>query len=205
MPNRKAPYSRTYTRCRHGIQHYGSNRVTVDIARFQPQGMRCARVEKVVPRFEDRRDITMFADNVDDPAVRRRIEYAACTAHCEEFIARLADGYDAMMGERGVNLSGGQKQRIAIAREIYKDAPLMILDEATSALDTDSERAIQDSIEHMHGERTIVIVAHRLSTVRNCDKIFVLSRGRIIESGTFDSLTQDSSSRFHALVDAQRL
>lgn len=150
-------------------------------------------------------NITMFGDDPTDPDVCRRIEIAAEAAYCSEFVDRLADGYDTMLGERGVNLSGGQKQRVAIARELYKDPPLMILDEATSALDTESERVIQDSIERMHGERTIVVIAHRLSTVRHCDRIVVLSRGRILESGTFESLLADRSSQFHALVEAQRL
>jgi len=150
-------------------------------------------------------NITMFADDPTDPDVRDRIMAAASAAHCTEFVTALADEFDTMLGERGVNLSGGQKQRIAIARELYKDPPLMILDEATSALDTESERAIQGSIERMHGERTIVVIAHRLSTVRRCDQIVVLSRGQIIESGTFGALVADKSSQFHALVEAQRL
>jgi len=150
-------------------------------------------------------NITMFGDDPADPDVRARIEAAAVAAHCADFVSRMDEGYDTMLGERGVNLSGGQKQRVAIARELYKDPALMILDEATSALDTESERAIQDSIERMRGERTIVVIAHRLSTVRHCDRIVVLSRGRIIETGTFDSLVSDESSQFHALVEAQRL
>jgi len=150
-------------------------------------------------------NITMFGDDPADPDVRTRIEAAAVAAHCADFVSRMDEGYDTMLGERGVNLSGGQKQRVAIARELYKDPALMILDEATSALDTESERAIQDSIERMRGERTIVVIAHRLSTVRHCDRIVVLSRGRIIETGTFDSLVSDESSQFHALVEAQRL
>ncbi len=150
-------------------------------------------------------NITMFADDPADPEIYRRVELAAQAAHCAEFVDRLADTYNTTLGDRGVSLSGGQKQRIAIARELYKDPPLMILDEATSALDTESERAIQSSIEDMRGERTIVIIAHRLSTVRHCDRIIVLSRGRIVESGTFESLLSDTSSQFHSLVEAQRL
>ncbi len=150
-------------------------------------------------------NITMFSEDLSNPSVRSRIEAAARNAHCEEFITRLADGYDTMMGERGINLSGGQKQRLAIARELYKDPPLIIFDEATSALDTDSERAVRESIEAMRGKRTIVVIAHRLSTVRHCDQIVVLSKGKIIESGTFNSLIDDKSSRFHSLVEAQRL
>jgi len=150
-------------------------------------------------------NITMFTGNAADPNVRQKLEKAARLANCEEFIQTLANNYDTVMGERGINLSGGQKQRIAIAREVYKDPPLMILDEATSALDTDAERTIRDAINSMRGKRTIVVIAHRLSTIRHCDSILVLSQGRLAEAGDYESLIANPTSRFRALVEAQNL
>lgn len=114
---------------------------------------------------------------------------AACkAANIYDEILRLPDGFDTRVGERGVKLSGGQKQRIAIARVFLKDPAIVILDEATSAVDTLSERLIQDGLERMLQGRTAFIVAHRLSTVRKCDLIVVLDRGRMIERGTHDEL-----------------
>ncbi|WP_300301994.1 ABC transporter ATP-binding protein [Ferrovibrio sp.] len=150
-------------------------------------------------------NITLFASNSDDAEIRHRINEAARRAHCLDFILKLPNQFSALLGERGVNLSGGQKQRIAIARELFRNPRLMILDEATSALDSESEQIIRESIEQMQGERTIAIIAHRLSTIRHCDYIIVLAKGEIVEQGTYDALIGNKNSRFHALVEAQRL
>ena len=131
-----------------------------------------------------RDNIAYFVDGVDDAAIVR----AAKAAHAHEFIVKLPDGYDSMVGERGIKLSGGQKQRIAIARAILKDAPIMIFDEATSALDSQSEAIIQRALPEILGKRTAVIIAHRLSTVAHLDRIIVLESGRIIEQGTHEEL-----------------
>jgi subfamily B ATP-binding cassette protein MsbA len=114
--------------------------------------------------------------------------HAAQVANAHEFILSLDDGYETLLGERGNKLSGGQKQRIAIARAIYKDPAILILDEATSALDTESETLVQQALENLMKDRTSFVIAHRLSTVRNADQIIVLSKGKIIEHGTHDSL-----------------
>ena len=112
------------------------------------------------------------------------IEGAARHAHAHEFIMQKPDGYNCVIGEKGVALSGGQRQRLAIARAILKNAPILILDEATNALDTESERAVQDALEElMHGGRTTICIAHRLSTVQNADQIVVMDQGRIVETG----------------------
>jgi len=116
------------------------------------------------------------------------IEAAARAAHAHEFIAQLAGGYDAVIGERGHRLSGGQRQRIAIARAILRDSPILILDEATSSLDAESEMLVQDALSNLMRNRTSFVIAHRLSTVRRADAIVVLERGRIVESGTHDEL-----------------
>jgi subfamily B ATP-binding cassette protein MsbA len=116
------------------------------------------------------------------------IEAAARVAHAHEFIERLGQGYDTMVGERGVKLSGGQRQRVAIARAILKDPAVLILDEATSSLDTESEQLIEDALSKLLIGRTTLIIAHRLSTVRRADRLVVLDRGRIVEEGTHGTL-----------------
>jgi len=131
-----------------------------------------------------------------------RIEAAARAAHAHEFVRRLPQGYDTVVGERGVELSGGQRQRIAIARALLRDAPILILDEATSALDTESERVIQDAIERLLEGRTVFVIAHRLSTVQRADQILVMERGRIVERGTHASLLA-ASGRYQRLYEMQ--
>jgi ATP-binding cassette subfamily B protein len=121
-------------------------------------------------------------------AARAQIVDAARRAAADEFIAGLSEGYDARVGERGVTLSGGQRQRIAIARAILKDAPILLLDEATSALDAENETLVQAALESMMGERTTLVIAHRLATVLKADRILVLDEGRVAEEGTHASL-----------------
>ncbi|MFT6089297.1 ABC transporter transmembrane domain-containing protein [Sulfitobacter sp.] len=115
---------------------------------------------------------------------------AAEAAAAHQFISELPDGYDSYLGERGVMLSGGQKQRIAIARAILRDAPVLLLDEATSALDAESERAVQHAVDQLSADRTTLIVAHRLATVKKADRIVVLEAGRIVDTGTHDELVE---------------
>jgi ATP-binding cassette subfamily B protein/subfamily B ATP-binding cassette protein MsbA len=127
---------------------------------------------------------------------------AAKRANAHEFIERLVDGYDTVVGERGVKLSGGQKQRIAIARAILADPQLLILDEATSNLDTESEQLIQASLADLVKGRTTFIIAHRLSTIRRADLILLLEDGRVVEQGTHDALMQ-RDGRYTAMVRRQ--
>ena len=116
------------------------------------------------------------------------IEKAATAAHASEFIRRLPNGYETEVGERGVTLSGGQRQRIAIARAILREAPLLLLDEATSSLDAESETLVQQALGGLMRNRTSIVIAHRLATVQNCDRILVIDHGRIVEEGTHASL-----------------
>ncbi len=117
-----------------------------------------------------------------------RIVEAAKAANAHNFISRLPAGYDTVVGELGVRLSGGERQRLAIARALLKNAPILILDEATSSLDSEAERAVQEALEVLMRNRTTLVIAHRLSTVRRADKIIVLVRGRIVEEGTHAEL-----------------
>jgi ATP-binding cassette, subfamily B, bacterial len=113
---------------------------------------------------------------------------AATVAEIHDFVESLPHGYDTVVGERGQKLSGGQRQRLSIARAVLKDPVVLVLDEATSAVDNETEAAIQRSLERISAGRTTLVIAHRLSTVRNADVIHVLERGRIVESGTHDQL-----------------
>jgi ATP-binding cassette subfamily B protein len=140
-------------------------------------------------------DTFLFAGTVADNirygsfgASREEVIAAARAAEADGFIQRLPDGYETVVGERGQQLSGGQQQRIALARAVLKDPPVLVLDEATSAVDNETEAAIQRSLEHITRDRTTLVIAHRLSTVRHADRIYVLDEGRITEAGTHDEL-----------------
>ena len=134
-----------------------------------------------------------------------RMKNSAILANCADFISDTEKGYETIIGDKGVKLSGGQRQRIAIARELFKQPEIIIFDEATSSLDTESEMLIQQSINSMKGTQTIVIISHRLSTIRDCDHIYVLKKGRIIEEGSFNKLCRDEKSSFYNMCQAQHL
>jgi subfamily B ATP-binding cassette protein MsbA len=144
-------------------------------------------------------DVVLFDDTIRaniafgrPSATAAEVEAAAEAARVMEFVRRLPEGLDTVAGDRGARLSGGQRQRIAIARALLKDAPILILDEATSALDTESERFIQAALEELVRGRTTLVIAHRLSTVENANRIVVLEQGRIVESGTHAELLANS-------------
>jgi subfamily B ATP-binding cassette protein MsbA len=140
-------------------------------------------------------NVVLFDDTVaaniaygDAKPDSQRILAAVHAAHLSEVIADLPKGLDTLIGDNGMRLSGGQRQRLAIARAIYKDAPILILDEATSALDTESERAVQDALDTLMRGRTTLVIAHRLSTIEHADRIVVLEKGKIVEVGSHSQL-----------------
>jgi subfamily B ATP-binding cassette protein MsbA len=154
-------------------------------------------------------DVVLFNDTVANNIAYGRpdvchadIERAARIAHAQDFIEKLPQGFDTVVGEKGVLLSGGQRQRLAIARALLKDAPILILDEATSALDTESERAIQSALETLMHGRTTLVIAHRLSTVEKADQILVMEDGRIVEAGRHAELLA-KEGRYAALYRLQ--
>jgi ATP-binding cassette, subfamily B, bacterial len=158
--------------------------------------IRDVRLQELRQRFAYvEQEPTIFAGTIADnirfgkpEASHADVEAAAKAALVHDFVMELPLGYDAIVGERGVMLSGGQKQRLAIARAILKNAPILLLDEATSALDAQSEQLVQKALEHLMQGRTTLVIAHRLATIRDADKILVLDAGRIIDQGTHDQL-----------------
>ena len=156
-------------------------------------------------------DISLFHRTVREnlcygrpDATQAQMLAAAETARCREFIEALPEGFDTLVGDRGVMLSGGQRQRLAIARALLKDAPILLLDEATSALDTESEQLIQAALEDLMKDRTVIAIAHRLSTLRRFDRIIVMDRGRIIDDGTPSALARRPGP-YRDLLDKQHM
>ncbi len=148
-------------------------------------------------------NISMQWDSSFGPGVLARIQEAARDSYCDEFIERLPLGYNTPVGERGTRLSGGQRQRLAIAREMFRHPDILILDEATSSLDSQSEAYIQESVQRLKGSLTIIIISHRLSTIKNVDYIYVVEQGRIVEHWTFARLFGLPGSAFRRMCELQ--
>lgn len=161
-----------------------------------------ALVSQDVVLFNDTVAANIAYGSVGNPS-RTAIEEAARAAHAMEFIERLPDGLDASIGEGGALLSGGQRQRLAIARALLKDAPILILDEATSALDAESEQAVQAALEVLMAGRTTLVIAHRLATVQKADQVVVVDGGRVVESGTHESLLAHENGIYRHLHKLQ--
>ncbi len=186
---------------------FNPNTGTIQIDEHDIQGMTLQSLRRNIAYVSQ--DVLLFDDTVAANiaygdmagASREAIEAAALAANALEFIERLPNGFDTIIGENGNSLSGGQRQRLAIARAILKDAPILILDEATSALDNESERLVQDALEKLMKERTTLVIAHRLSTIEKADRIVVMGEGQILESGRHDELLAHNGAyaRLHSL------
>jgi ATP-binding cassette subfamily B protein len=171
----------------------GSVRIDgIDLRAADPRDVR--RQLALVPQ-----DPVIFASSVLDnvrygrpDATDAEVKAACDAAYATEFIERLPNGFGGLLGERGVRLSGGQRQRLAIARAILADRPILLLDEATSALDAESERIVQRALERLMAGRTVLMIAHRLATVRHADRIAVIERGRVVAQGTHDALVREN-------------
>ncbi len=188
-----------------GFRHPKKGRVTVDGHSLEDVRMDDYRRHIAVVLQDDFLFDGTIADNIayGRPGARREdIEHAGKLARCGEFIAGFADGYDTVIGERGVKLSGGQRQRVSIARATLADPRILILDEATSSLDSENEAAIQEGFKRLKQGRTTFVIAHRLSTIRNANQILVMEKGRIVERGTHDELLA-SAGRYRELYEKQ--
>lgn len=139
-----------------------------------------------------------------DGASEAEVIEAAKLANAHSFISALPEGYSTKVGERGVQLSGGQRQRVAIARAVLKNPEILLLDEATSALDVESERIVQQALDRLMRNRTTVVVAHRLSTIKNADQISVIQDGKIIEQGSHSSLVENRDGAYYKLISLQQ-
>jgi ABC-type multidrug transport system fused ATPase/permease subunit len=182
---------------RGSIRFDGVDMSTLDLTKLRKQ-------MAVVPQ-----EVMLFGGTISDNiaygkpgASRAEIEAAATVANAHEFITGMSEGYETAVGPRGVKLSGGQRQRIAIARAVLANPRILLLDEATSALDAESERLVNEALERLLEGRTALVIAHRLSTVRNADRILVVQQGQIVESGSHDELMALNGT-YRLLVETQ--
>jgi ATP-binding cassette subfamily B protein len=183
-----------------------SGRVLIDGRDARDYPLRCLREQTaVVPQ-----DVLLFGGTIADNIAYGRpgagpaeVEAAARRANAHDFIAGFPDGYQTVVGERGVQLSGGQRQRVAIARAILRDPAILILDEATSSLDSESESLVQQALDALMQGRTSVIIAHRLSTVRRADCIYVVKEGEVVEAGTHAELLARPDGLYRTLSELQ--
>jgi len=188
------------------IPNQGS--ILIDEKSFSPERMKAWREQiGYVPQdtflFNDtvRANLLWASPGSSEEEINRSLKYAAA----EEFVNSLPKKLDTILGDRGVLVSGGERQRIALARALLRKPSLLILDEATSSLDSENEKRIQNAIERLHGQITILVISHRLSTIRGADMIHVIEDGRLVESGTWDELLIKENGRFHAFCKAQEI
>lgn len=184
-----------------------AGKVTIDGKDIKKLNLKSLRLKIGLVQQEPALFATTIYENIlygKENATEAEIIEAAKAANAHNFVSSLPDAYQTMVGERGVQLSGGQKQRIAIARAVLKNPSLLLLDEATSALDAESEIIVQEALERLMRGRTTVVVAHRLSTIRNVDSIAVIQDGRIVEQGSHQELSSRSDGPYARLLNLQR-
>ena len=161
--------------------------------------------ENLIFRDTVANNISFWSTTNDASTTLAAVRRAAASAHADSFIRGLEQGYDTVLGDRGMTISGGQRQLISIARELFKGSEILLLDEAMSALDAEAESAIQETLAELKGQLTVVLVAHRLSTVKGCDYVYVLDAGRVVQEGTYEELHRDPTSVFAGLAELQKL
>jgi ATP-binding cassette subfamily C protein len=189
-----------------GLIAPNQGRILIDETELVPERMKAWRKQiGYVPQ-----DTFLFHDTLrtnllwaKPDATEEEMNRALGLAAAEEFVSGLPGRLDTILGDRGVLVSGGERQRIALARALLLKPTLLILDEATSSLDSENEKRIQNAIETLHGQMTILVISHRLSTIRGADIIHVVEGGRLVESGTWDRLVADKNGRFLVLCQAQ--
>jgi ATP-binding cassette subfamily C protein len=184
----------------------GQGLILIDGIELSPQRMKAWRDQiGYVPQdtflFHDtlRSNLLWAKPDAKEQEINQALRFAAA----EEFVSGLSKGSDTILGDRGVLVSGGERQRLALARALLRKPSLLILDEATSSLDSENEKRIQNAVEKLHGKMTILVISHRLSTIRGADVIHVIEEGNLIESGTWDELISKENGRFSALCRAQ--
>jgi ATP-binding cassette subfamily C protein len=189
-----------------GLIAPNQGRIRIDETELVPERIKAWRARiGYVPQdtflFHDtlRMNLLWAKPEAKEEEMNQALEWAAA----EEFVSGLPGRLDTILGDRGVLVSGGERQRIALARALLRKPALLILDEATSSLDSENEERIQNAIETLHGKMTILVISHRLSTIREADIIHVIEEGRLVESGTWDRLAADQDGRFSALCRAQ--
>ena len=156
-------------------------------------------------------DVILFNDSIynniaigNANATHEQVMEAARLARCDEFVQKLPEGYDTLLGENGATLSGGERQRLSIARALLKDAPIILLDEATASLDPENEALIQQAISTLIQGKTVIVIAHRLRTVADADQIIVLDKGQVFERGSHDELMQKEGLYYHLFTIQQQ-
>lgn len=174
------------------------NRLNLELLRM---GIGYVTQEDIVFNASIRDNISLWDEKTDEQTLKKVIEMA----HMGDFIQGVPGRDSAFVGGNGLDISGGQRQRITIARELYKDAPLLILDEATSSLDAKYERAIYENLKEFRGEKTMVVIAHRLSTIKNANYIYVMDDGKVVEEGTFEELSADKNTKFYHICQLQTI
>lgn len=198
----------TFTKLLQRLYELDGGRITIDGVDISTINQSSLRSEIAIVQQEPMLFHRSLADNIaygSPDATQADIEEAARLANAADFIARLPEGYDTLVGERGVKLSGGERQRVAIARAFLANTPILVMDEATASLDSQSEALVQEAMQRLMEGRTVIVIAHRLATVVDLDRILVFERGHVVEDGSHAKLVQKPDGLYHKLYELQSL